>query len=246
VVSSEVRPYPLLALDTSGAPAAAVLTGPGHVAAQLTSPHASAHVEELAPIVQQLLTSTGLGVSNLAGIAAGTGPAPYTGLKIGLVTARALAYPDLPVWGVSSLDAVAAQAAGDLALGPGATVLATGDAKRHEVYWALYRVGPDPAGTGECWQALELVSGPNVGFAEDAPSADVIAGAGAALYPDQLPLTPGAPTQVSPAWLGAVAAYRAAAGLPTPGEPLYLRRPDAKVPGPRKRATGTRPAPKRQ
>ena len=70
---------------------------------------------------------------------AATGPAPFTGLRAGLVTARALGRArGIPVHGVPSLDAVARAALDELA-DEGATVLVTTDARRHEVYAARYR-----------------------------------------------------------------------------------------------------------
>jgi tRNA threonylcarbamoyladenosine biosynthesis protein TsaB len=228
-------PYPLLALDTSGAPAVAVLTGPDDPPVVRAADDDRAHAELLAPLVQSALGEAGLAVADLAGIAVGTGPAPYTGLRIGLVTARALAYPGRPVWGVPSLDALAASAAAQLTPAPGTTILATGDAKRREVYWALYRVEtPGPAGAPP---ELTTITPPSVGAPGTLPDADIITGGGAARYPDQLPATEGGPERVDPAMLGRLAARRALAGRPTPAEPLYLRRPDATPPGPRKRAT---------
>jgi tRNA threonylcarbamoyladenosine biosynthesis protein TsaB len=191
-------------------------------------------VEELGPLILGLLADAGLTPADLAAIAVGTGPAPYTGLRIGLATARALGLAlGIPVWGVSSLDALAADAAAHLSLPPGTRILATGDAKRREIYWSAYQT----ADAG----ALLRESGPAVGPALDAPRAAVVVGGGASAYPDVLPPTPDAPQRVNPLVLARIAVLRAAAGHDQPAAPLYLRRPDVAPPAPRKRVLG-RPA----
>jgi tRNA threonylcarbamoyladenosine biosynthesis protein TsaB len=76
--------------------------------------------------VDTLLSDAGLEREDLEGIAVGTGPGSYTGLRMGLVTARTLAFAlDVPVAGVSTLDALAAGA-------PGAIPVL--DARRGEVF----------------------------------------------------------------------------------------------------------------
>jgi tRNA threonylcarbamoyladenosine biosynthesis protein TsaB len=95
-----------------------------------------------------VLAQGGIAPSGLAAVAVGRGPAPYTGLRIALATARALGLAlGVPVWGVGDLDVLAHDAVRVLSLPPGGTLLAALDAKRREVYWALYRVvaaGPGP------------------------------------------------------------------------------------------------------
>jgi tRNA threonylcarbamoyladenosine biosynthesis protein TsaB len=184
-------------------------------------------------MIAQVLDQAGIGPRDLAGVAVATGPATYTGLRIGLATARAMGLAlGIPVWGVGDLDVLAHDAAGGLGLETGATVLATGDARRREVFWALYRVAPE---------GLELVDGPGVGAPSTAPAATVRVGTGAALYPDVLPPTPGTPASANPVTLVNLAWRRAAAKVPCPAEPIYLRRPDVSPPGKAKRAGLTPP-----
>ena len=105
------------------------------------------------------------------------------------------------------------------------------DARRREVYWARY----DADG--------RRLDGPAVGFPADVAEAAadrpgiLTAGAGAALYPGVLgePIEPSYPAAGT---LAGIAAQQIAAGEPGSGaEPIYLRRPDARVPGPPKRVT---------
>ncbi|WP_055513049.1 tRNA (adenosine(37)-N6)-threonylcarbamoyltransferase complex dimerization subunit type 1 TsaB, partial [Streptomyces ossamyceticus] len=149
-------------------------------------------------------------------IVVGTGPGPYTGLRVGLMTADTFGLAlGVPVHGLCTLDALAYAADVE-----GPFVAAT-DARRKEVYWARYE------------DARTRVTDPAV----DRPAeiAEVVAGlpavgAGALLYPDTFP-DARAPEHVSAAALAALAAERLAKGeeLEAP-RPLYLRRPDAQVP----------------
>ncbi|HEX5332478.1 MAG TPA: tRNA (adenosine(37)-N6)-threonylcarbamoyltransferase complex dimerization subunit type 1 TsaB [Cellulomonas sp.] len=231
----------VLALDTSAAVAVALTDDAGRTLAARSVQEHRRHAELLAPLVSEVLTEAGLDRTAITAVVAGTGPAPFTGLRVGLVTARALALAlGVPAHGVCSLDAIAAQAVRDLELEVGTEVLVVTDARRREVYWARYRVtgaATDPE------RAIELVAGPGV----DHPAAvaadgvtGVVVGRGATLYPDDLPVTAGAPLDPDPTELARLALRRLAsdpaAALPT--EPLYLRRPDVVPPTARKRVLG--------
>jgi tRNA threonylcarbamoyladenosine biosynthesis protein TsaB len=177
------------------------------------------HAEQLAPLIDLAMSTAGIVRQDLTAIAVGTGPGPFTGLRVGLVTARTLGFVlDIPVYGVCSLDALAVEAA-DTGAVSSEFVVAT-DARRKEVYLARY----DAAGT--------RLDGPLVdkpaALATDAPAV----GEGAVLYPDAFPHRVG-PEAPSAGWLArCVADERAELTDP---EPLYLRRPDAAPPGARKR-----------
>ncbi|MFH6691192.1 tRNA (adenosine(37)-N6)-threonylcarbamoyltransferase complex dimerization subunit type 1 TsaB, partial [Cellulosimicrobium funkei] len=180
---------------------------------------------------------------DLTAVAVGTGPAPFTGLRVGLVTARALGFAlGVPVLGVPSLDAVAAQAVSDLGLVPDDELLVATDARRREVYWARYRVvaheGPHAV------PVLETVAGPDVGPAADVAThaaGAVVVGEGAELYPDALDVAQDAPQVPDAAVLARLAIARRAAGLEQPTEPLYLRRPDVQEAAARKRVSDASP-----
>ncbi|MDR2723465.1 MAG: tRNA (adenosine(37)-N6)-threonylcarbamoyltransferase complex dimerization subunit type 1 TsaB [Cellulomonadaceae bacterium] len=132
---------PLLALDTSAAVAVAVLSDEGAPIVRRSIDERRKHAEALTPLIAEALMAAGATPRDLTAVAVGTGPAPFTGLRVGLVTARTIAAAlGVPVWGVPSLDAVAMHAAGLMRLAPGDEILAVADARRKEVYWARYRV----------------------------------------------------------------------------------------------------------
>lgn len=99
----------LLALDTSTPVISVALVRNGLVEREASFGEvggAQMHGEKLAPLIADVMQGTGF--RDLDGIAVGIGPGPYTGLRAGLVTAETLAHvADLPVFGVSSLDALA-------------------------------------------------------------------------------------------------------------------------------------------
>ncbi|WP_336920760.1 tRNA (adenosine(37)-N6)-threonylcarbamoyltransferase complex dimerization subunit type 1 TsaB [Aquipuribacter sp. SD81] len=229
-------------LDAPDAPDAPDLLRGGPTAAGAPAPTwqvlAEAHVHEgnrpaelLAPTIKQVLAEAGLGPRDLGAVAAGVGPGPFTGLRAGLVTARALAHVvGVRVHGVCSLDALHA---GVVAAGGPVDAVVTTDARRREVYWAAYRDG-------------RRVADPEVGEPASAAAAArthlvPVVGRGALLYPDVLgtpaeglPLDPSA---VHVAAL-AVASLAGTGPQPLPADPMYLRRPDAREPGAPKRVGG--------
>ncbi|MFJ4963091.1 tRNA (adenosine(37)-N6)-threonylcarbamoyltransferase complex dimerization subunit type 1 TsaB [Streptomyces sp. NPDC088729] len=177
------------------------------------------HGELLLPAVDRVLAEAGVKPDALTAVVVGTGPGPYTGLRVGLVTAATFGSAlGLPVHGLCTLDGLAYAAGLDGLAGPFAVAT---DARRKEVYWARYadartRVG-EPSVDRPADIAAELAGLP-------------VAGAGAELYPEAFPDARG-PRYVAAGALAALAAERLAAGqeLPEP-RPLYLRRPDAQVP----------------
>jgi tRNA threonylcarbamoyl adenosine modification protein YeaZ len=177
------------------------------------------HAELLMPGVQAACADAGVKLSEMAAVVTGTGPGPFTGLRVGMVTAAALGDAlGLPVHGVGTLDAIAVDA-------PREPLLVVTDARRREVYWAAY----DAAGTRIAGPAVEA---PDALLAR-IPELGATAAAGAKADVTGLPVR--GPEGPSPAGLVAVAADALRAGAaPAPLEPLYLRRPDAVPPGQRK------------
>src|SRR4051794_22616513 len=96
------------------------------------------HVEQLAPVIAAALADTGIRMNELTGIAVGVGPGPYTGLRVGIATARVLGSAlGIPVRGICTLDVLAAQwVRGEQP--PTRDFLIATDARRREVYWARY------------------------------------------------------------------------------------------------------------
>lgn len=228
----------LLALDTSSASVSVALSDGARILSQGGATDGRRHAELLAPTVQQVLRDAGATPGDLDRIAVGVGPGPFTGLRVGLVTATTLGHVlGIEVHGICSLDVVAAEALqddpampNDQAAADGVTlpelVVAT-DARRREVYWARYRLGP----RGEAVR----VGPPRVSAPGDVARQGLpVVGQGSALYPDLLgpPRGPGSP---SAAVLAVLAAERISTGgeLQAP-QPLYLRRPDAQEPSTRK------------
>jgi tRNA threonylcarbamoyl adenosine modification protein YeaZ len=210
----------LLAFDTATPAVTAALHDGERVLAESTVVDARRHGELLVPAVDRVLTTAGRALGDVTGIVVGTGPGPYTGLRVGLVTAVSFGDAlDVPVHGVCTLDGLA-WAAGEAGL-DGPFAVAT-DARRKEVYWARYD-GP-----------RRRVGEPAVDRPADI--ADVVGGlpavgAGAALYPEVFADHRADPAHQSAGALAALAAHRLAAGEPfEPVRPMYLRRPDAQVP----------------
>ena len=210
----------ILALDTSTPAVSVALCHDGVALATETVVDARRHNELLAVNVETVLARAGVTPRQLEAVAAGVGPGPYTGLRVGLMTARALSHAlGIPAHGICSLDVLARAAARGI---DGEFVVAT-DARRKEVYWASYAGG-------------ERVSGPSVDKPAEVPYAGPVVGEGGLLYPDAFP---GArpPLHPDPVDLAAIVESFVAAERPTlPLEPLYLRKPDAVEPGARKRA----------
>ncbi|GGK56950.1 tRNA (adenosine(37)-N6)-threonylcarbamoyltransferase complex dimerization subunit type 1 TsaB [Nocardia camponoti] len=175
---------------------------------------ARAHAEVLTPQILECLTEAGVAREDLDAVVVGIGPGPFTGLRVGMATAAAFADAlDLPVYGVSSLDAIAADAAPEQR--EAGELLVVTDARRREVYWARYLNG-------------ERVAGPDVIRAAEVPADNAVAIAGSAAHVDffDLPVLPS--ETPSPAGLVRVAADALVSGAPPePLVPLYLRRPDA-------------------
>ncbi|MEV0112160.1 tRNA (adenosine(37)-N6)-threonylcarbamoyltransferase complex dimerization subunit type 1 TsaB [Streptomyces sp. NPDC050844] len=207
----------LLALDTATPAVTVALHDGSSVVAASSQVDARRHGELLLPAVDRVLADAGLRLDAVTGIVVGVGPGPYTGLRVGLMTADTFGLAlGVPVHGVCTLDGLAYESG----IEDGPFVVAT-DARRKEVYWARYadpRTRLTDAAVDRPADIAEAVAGlPAVG-------------AGAVLYPDTFP-DARAPEHVSAASLASLAAEKLAAGeeLLAP-RPLYLRRPDAQVP----------------
>lgn len=212
----------ILAIDTStdvrvglARTAAGATSGDVLAAETVSSPHA--HAEQLLPLINRVLAAAGVSLGELSGIVVGLGPGPFTGLRVGIVTAQVLAHGlGIPLRGVCSLDVAAA--AWSAAGAPAEGFVIASDARRSELYWARY----DSAG-------LRL-AGPEVTAPEQLPDLPV-GGPGADIHPLVQRGRPAVgPRELDMGLLAAIAGRLPDAGT----EPLYLRRPDATVPTTRK------------
>ena len=204
----------LLAFDTATPTVTVALHDGDDVVVELASEQAMRHGEQLAPLIDRALTEAGIVRQDLTAVAVGVGPGPFTGLRVGLVTARTLGYVlDIPVYGVCTLDVLAVEAVDTGRVIDGFTVAT--DARRKEVYLAEY----DAEG--------HRLAGPVVDKPASLATESLVVGEGAVLYPEQFP-NGCPPVRPAAGWLArAVAGERAVLQDP---EPLYLRRPDATVP----------------
>jgi tRNA threonylcarbamoyladenosine biosynthesis protein TsaB len=205
----------LLAFDTATPAVTVALHDGERVVASVTRVDAMRHGELLAPGIAAVLEAAGIVRQDVTAVAVGVGPGPFTGLRVGLVTARTLALAlDVPVYGVCTLDVLAVQAVDQGAV-DGPFLVAT-DARRKEVYCATYDEGG------------RRLTGPHVerpaAVATDGP----VVGAGALLHPEAFPRAVG-PAHPDAGWLAQVVTDERAELLDP--EPLYLRRPDAAAPG---------------
>jgi tRNA threonylcarbamoyladenosine biosynthesis protein TsaB len=201
----------LLALDTATPQVAVALYDGTTVLAEERSEQSMKHGEHLAPMIASVLATAHATVADITAIGVGVGPGPFTGLRVGLVTARTLGMVlGVPVHGVCTLDVLAAEAVARGAV-VGDFLVAT-DARRKEVYLASY----DATGA--------RLSGPEVIRPTDAASHLPTAGEGATLYPDAFPNAV-YPFRPSAGWLARLVAAGTVELLDP--EPLYLRRPDA-------------------
>ncbi|HEY7717188.1 MAG TPA: tRNA (adenosine(37)-N6)-threonylcarbamoyltransferase complex dimerization subunit type 1 TsaB [Pedococcus sp.] len=229
----------LLAIDTSTTAVTVALHDGSRVVAERSTLDARRHTEHVAPGVEGVLQDAGVAPGDVTDVAVGVGPGPFTGLRVGMVTATVFAHArGIPVHGVCSLDALAHEAAAAGAV-TGEFVVAT-DARRKEVYWARYAAvpgadGAPPRATRLTHPAVDLPA--TVG---EALGGAGVVGRGPLLYPDHLAPAAG-PLDVSAGALAAVALSELAAGRDLPVVPMYLRRPDAAPSQPRKPAL---PAPR--
>ena len=202
----------LLAFDTATPLVTVALHDGADVLAEQVSQRAMKHGEDLTPLIDSVIREAGLVRQDVSAIAVGAGPGPFTGLRVGLVTARTLALAlDVPVYAVCTLDVLAVEAF-DTGAVEGDYLVAT-DARRKEVYVAAYRDGV-------------RTDGPAVLKPDVAATELPVVGEGALLYPVAFP-HPVGPARPSAGWLARVVTEERAELLDP--DPLYLRRPDAVV-----------------
>jgi tRNA threonylcarbamoyladenosine biosynthesis protein TsaB len=227
----------VLALETATELVGAAVAGNDEPCASAWVHGRRRHAECLAPAVAHVLAQADLVLGDLDAVAVDVGPGLFTGLRVGVATAKALAQAlGLGVLSCSSLEVLARAAVDAGASGP---VLSVVDARRGEVFTAAYR--PDPASPGGLAEVLAPArSGPEAlgKVAAQVGAPLLVVGDGALRYGAaldgvaQVTLAPalGAPP---PATLARLALDRLEAGVPTapPGDvdACYLREPDVRI-----------------
>ena len=142
-----------LAIDTSAGTSVAVLKN-GVALAEIEIADTRSHTESIGNAIQDALSAAGVKPNQIKSVAVGRGPAPFTGLRVGIAAALMFAEGSgAELFGIVSLDAIAKQefAAQGLANDTAADqpLLVTSDARRSEHYWALYS-GLDRHGVPVC------------------------------------------------------------------------------------------------
>ncbi|MGN6522424.1 MAG: tRNA (adenosine(37)-N6)-threonylcarbamoyltransferase complex dimerization subunit type 1 TsaB [Actinomycetes bacterium] len=208
----------VLALDTATPTVSVAVTDVSGQRVSVLSSQAETdarrHAELLAPMVSAALAEASCRAVDLDRVVVGVGPGPFTGLRVGITTAVTLGFAvDAPVQGICSLDALAAAA-------EVTECVVVTDARRREVYWARYERG-------------RRVSGPAVDYpdvvAEAIAPGVAVVGPGRGLLPDTALSRADTRAAVLRAQDLVVALTQGAEVLAP--QPLYLRRPDAVVPG---------------
>jgi tRNA threonylcarbamoyladenosine biosynthesis protein TsaB len=128
----------ILGIETSTPHSSVCLATPEGTLATASLGLAQRHGEFVTPAIDFCLRQSGKKVDDITGVVVGIGPGLYTGLRVGLVSAKAFATArHLPVVGLSGLDVLAFQVRHVRRL-----VCAAMDARRGEVFWAFYRPAP--------------------------------------------------------------------------------------------------------
>lgn len=225
MASGDPEPMKLLALDAATAACSVAVWVDGTIRAQDLRPMARGQSEALMPMVVAALAEAGLAFADLNAVAATVGPGAFTGLRIGLAAARAMALAaHLPCLGVTTLEAVAANV--PEAERQGAAVLVVLDAKRADLYAQVFSATLAPLTEPRAVLPADLAGllpEGSVIVAGDAAAraAEVLTEAG---IETRLSAAPGLPDA---AVVASIAAGRQRDGRPAlPPVPLYLRAPD--------------------
>lgn len=204
----------ILAIDSSAGLSVALHDGENVVASITRNDH-GVQGELAADFVHEVLEQASWSTADVTDVVVGVGPGPYTGLRVGIVTATVFGHArKIPVHGVCSLDAIGFAHGGDC--------IAVTDARRKELYWAKYENG-------------RRVGDPSVSTPADLiaahPSSQFV-GTGVVLYPD---IVSGEEVALEAANLATAYAHDNAIEVAV--SPMYLRKPDADEPAPRKQVT---------
>lgn len=128
----------ILSIDTSDGTSVALLEN-GEVRAEKTVADTMKHAELIGQVIESVLAESFTRPSQISYVVAGRGPAPFTGLRVGIAAATMFAAGcGARLFGAVSLDAIAIEALSNLNVSKTEPLLVTTDARRKEVYWATY------------------------------------------------------------------------------------------------------------
>ncbi len=128
----------ILALESSAKAASCALVRDGGLVAQSFLNSGLTHSRTLLPMAEDMLKNAGLEIKDIDCVAVAQGPGSFTGIRIGVAAVKGLCWgADKPAVGVSTLEAMAAPA---VWAGEGATLCCAMDARRNQVYNALFRI----------------------------------------------------------------------------------------------------------
>jgi tRNA threonylcarbamoyladenosine biosynthesis protein TsaB len=222
----------VLAIDTSTAAVAVALGDAGAVRGEIRLVGERRHAEQLAPAIEYLCRELDVDLAHLAAIAVGLGPGLFTGLRVGVTTAKVMAAAlRVPVVGVPSLDLVAYPLRAS-----NRVVVAVLDARRREVFHASYQ--PVPGGVQRVSEYAVTTPAELVADLEAAGAEVLLAGDGAALYRGEFAALGHAefagagfeaPSATALVELATARVQREEFSAPWDVHPLYLRRSDAEI-----------------
>lgn len=128
----------ILAIDTSAGTSVALVEN-GQLRAEHNVPDTMKHAELIGEAIQDVLAQAFVHPAQIMAVVAGRGPAPFTGLRVGIAAATMFATGvGVKLYGAVSLDAIALAALPNITVTKNEPLLVTTDARRKEVYWALY------------------------------------------------------------------------------------------------------------
>ncbi|MGI8493474.1 MAG: tRNA (adenosine(37)-N6)-threonylcarbamoyltransferase complex dimerization subunit type 1 TsaB [Acidimicrobiales bacterium] len=237
LVGDRRRHVKVLAIETATPVLSCALVCAGALAGEMEAPAGRRHAEVLAPAIQVLCADAGVSLRDLDAVVVDVGPGLFTGLRVGIATAKALASAlALPLAGVTSLQALALPHVGDRS-----RIASVVDVRRGEVAWALFagevgndQVGKYGGGLPAQLHPPEVVSPAGLAAGLAGIGTDVlVVGDGARRHSSELAGIPGVelaqPASDYPAARDVAALADAALAAGVSVVPLYLRSADVRI-----------------
>lgn len=222
----------ILGIETATVQVGCAIGGRDGVLASFHAGHGRRHVETLVPAIQFMCAQAALRLNEIAVVAVDVGPGLFSGLRVGVATAKALAQAlGIPTIGISSLDLLAFPVRYTSRL-----IVPAIDARRGELFYALYRQVP---GGAQRLSEYQIGSPENLASELEARREEcLVVGDGARRYRDVLAGVSGCeigdatsahPSAASLVELAQPRAMREEFGPPWELQPLYLRKSDAEI-----------------